>query len=1042
MFSTTVWGIFFNQNKAMKKIIYFLAILILLPLINYAQDISLKGKELFGGMQARHIGPALMSGRIIDVENHPTNPRIIYLGAAGGGVWKSSDSGTTFSPIFDDYAQSIGVVKLDPKNPDEIIWVGTGEIWTRNSVSVGDGLFKSSDGGSNWTKIGFENSERISSIVINPNNTDEMYVGVLGALWSDSEDRGVYKSLDGGKTWNKILYVGPSTGAADVIIDPNNPSVLYTSMWEFRRSGWGFSSGGKTSALYKSIDSGTTWNKIHNGFPEGDLGRIAVAIAPSDNNILYAVLETVEKATNGLWKSSDAGNSWEHLNNDFGLTVRPFYFSRITIDPKNPDVVIKGGLNGSISRDGGKTFKSLGNMHSDIHDVVFDINNSDVLYSGTDGGIYRSWDGGTTFEIVENLPLSQFYHISVDNETPYNVYGGLQDNGSWYGPSSSPGGVNARDWNSVGYGDGFRVLKHPTKNIIYSEMQGAANVWRYDVDKNRTRTVQPMKRKGDPDLRFNWNAPMAISAFVPDRFYMGSQFLHKSEDMGDSWDIISPDLTTNDSTKQDQSSSGGLSVDNSGAENHTTIFTIAESPLDENILWVGTDDGNVQVTKDGGENWSNVTENLVGIPANTWVYHIEASVHGKGTAYAVFEGHTSGDMNPYTLKTIDYGQTWSNIISEDVHGFIRNIQEDYESENLLFLGTEFGLYVTIDGGENWSKFENNMPATAVHFMELQKQTNDLVMGTHGRGVIIIDDISPLRELSQEVLAQDVYFFKNKPFTMLEDSGFSGSFGTETQFVGQSKSSAARIVYYLKKRHTFGKMKMEVFDMEGNKITNLSPEKSKGINVITWGFNKNVPKMAQGKTLSFGGFTSPRVTAGNYKIVLTKGKNTYEQIIEVNYDENSITSLAERKEQEALTETLFNMVEDLAYMVYEINGAMDKAKEVIKEDPKGKKKAQQAYNALSTLLKELVVTTGDNYVASATPELREKMGDLYSNIASTYDKVSGSNRDNFELIAEEFDTAKSKYQEIQNKEVKKFNSYLEKSGKEQTKLKSKKEFLEK
>lgn len=1026
----------------MKKIIYVLAIITLFPIVNYAQDISLKGKELFGGMQARHIGPALMSGRIIDVENHPTNARIIYLGAAGGGVWKSNDSGTTFNPIFDDYAQSIGVVKLDPKHPDEIIWVGTGEIWTRNSVSVGDGLFKSSDGGSNWTKVGFEKSERISSIVINPNNTDEMYVGVLGALWSDSEDRGVYKSLDGGKTWDKILYVGPSTGAADVIMDPNNPSVLYTSMWEFRRSGWDFTSGGRTSALYKSTDSGKTWDKIHTGFPEGDLGRITVAIAPSDTNILYAVLETGEKATNGLWKSSDTGNSWEHLNNDFGLTVRPFYFSRITIDPKNPDVVVKGGLNGSISRDGGNTFKSLGNMHSDIHDVVFDINNSDVLYAGTDGGMYRSWDGGTTFEIVENLPLSQFYHISVDNETPYNVYGGLQDNGSWYGPSSSPGGVNARDWNSVGYGDGFRVLKHPTKNIIYSEMQGAANVWRYDTDKKRTRTVQPMKRKGDPDLRFNWNAPMAVSAHAPDRFYMGSQFLHKSEDMGESWDIISPDLTTNDAAKQDQSSSGGLSVDNSGAENHTTIFTIAESPLDENILWIGTDDGNIQVTKDGGENWINVTTNLVGIPANTWVYHIEASVHGKGTAYAVFEGHTTGDMKAYSLKTIDYGQTWTNIITDDVHGFVRNIQEDYESENLLFLGTEFGLYVTIDGGKNWSKFENNMPATAVHFMELQKQTNDLVMGTHGRGVIIIDDISPLRELGQEVLAQDVYFFKTKPFIMIEDSGFSGSFGTETQFVGQSKSSAARIVYYLKKRHTFGKMKMEVFDMEGNKITDLNPEKSKGINVVTWGFNKKVPKMAQGKTLSFGGFTSPRIPAGSYKVILTKGKKTYEHFIEVNYDKNSITTLAERKEQEALTETLFNMVEDLAYMVYEINITMDKAKEVIKNDSKGKKKAQQTYNVLNNLLKELVVTTGDGYVASAAPELREKMGDLYSNIASTYDRVSGANRDNFELISEEFDTAKSKYKEIKNKEVKKFNSYLVKSGKELTKLKSKKDFLEK
>ncbi len=1026
----------------MRKIIYLLVIVFIVPFTNFGQDISLKGKELFGGLEARHIGPALMSGRIIDVENHPTNPRIIYLGSAGGGVWKSNDSGTTYNPIFDDYAQSIGVVKLDPKNPDDIIWVGTGEIWTRNSVSVGDGLYKSTDGGNNWKKIGFENSERISSIVINPNNTNEIYIGVLGALWSDSDERGIYKSNDGGKTWKNILYIGPSTGAADVIMDPNNSSILYASMWEFRRSGWGFASGGKTSALYKSKDSGKTWNKIHNGFPEGDLGRIAIAIAPSDTNILYSVLETGKKATNGLWKSSDAGKTWKHLNNDFGLTVRPFYFSRITIDPKNPDVVVKGGLNGSISRDGGKTFKSLGNMHSDIHDVVFDINNSDVMHSGTDGGMYRSWDGGTTFEIVENLPLSQFYHISVDNETPYNVYGGLQDNGSWYGPSSSPGGVNARDWNSVGYGDGFRVLKHPTKNIIYSEMQGADNVWRYDVDKNRTRTVQPMKRKGDPDLRFNWNAPMAVSAHAPDRFYMGSQFVHKSDDMGESWDIISPDLTTNDRTKQDQSSSGGLSVDNSGAENHTTIFTIAESPLDENILWVGTDDGNVQVTKDGGKNWTNVTENLVGVPANTWVYHIEASVHGKGIAYAVFEGHTTGDMKAYTLKTTDYGQTWKNIISDDVQGFVRNIQEDYESENLLFLGTEFGLYVTIDGGNNWSKFENNMPATAVHFIDLQKATNDLVMGTHGRGVIIIDDISPLRELTQDVLAKDVHFFKNKPFVMVEDSGFSGSFGAETQFVGQSKNRAARIVYYLKKRHTFGKMSMEIQDMEGNKITSLSPEKSKGINVISWGFNKNVPKMAQGKTLSYGGFTSPRVSAGKYKVVLTKGKKTYEHIIEVEYDKNSVTTLNERKEQEELTETLFNMVEDLAYMVNEINSTMDKTQEVIKKNPKAKKKAEPTYNALNSLLKELVITTGDNYVASAEPELRERMGDLYSNIAGTYDKVSGTNKDNFELISEEFEMAKMKYLAIQNNEVKKFNDYLAKNAMEPTNLKSKDEFLKK
>lgn len=1023
-----------------------LAVALAMPFTGISQDeISLKGKQLFGDMKARHIGPALMSGRINDLESHPTNPRILYAGTAGGGVWKSNDGGATFSPIFDEHVQSIGVVTLDPKNPDQNIWVGTGETWTRNSVSVGDGLFKSTDGGNNFKEVpGFENSERITSVVINPNDTNIMYVGVLGALWSDSEDRGVYKSTDGGATWSKILFVGPATGASDVIMDPKNPNILYASMWEFRRSGWGFNSGGLTSALYKSTNGGSSWDKIHNGFPAGKLGRIAIAVAPSDNNILYAVLETEEKSKNGLWKSTNAGQSWEHLNNDFGLVVRPFYFSRIVVDPKNPDILVKGGLNGSISRDGGNTFKNLGNMHSDIHDLAFHINDSDVIYSGTDGGVYRSWNGGTTFEIVENLPLSQFYHISVDDAEPYNVYGGLQDNGSWYGPSSSEGGVNARDWNSVGYGDGFRVLKHPTKNIVYSEMQGAENVWRYDIDRKRTKTIQPLPKRGDSELRFNWNAPMAVSAHQPDRFIMGSQFVHVSENMGDTWKIISPDLTTNDKTKQDQSSSGGLSVDNSGAENHTTIFTIAESPLDQNILWVGTDDGNIQVTKDFGKTWSNVTPNLTGIPKNTWVYHIEASIHGKGTAYAVFEGHTSGDMKPYAMKTTDYGATWTNIISPDIqeNAFVRNIQEDYVNEDLLFLGTEMGLYVTIDGGKNWSHFTNNMPPVAIHFIDMQKKTNDIVMGTHGRGVIIIDDISPLRELNQEVLASNVHFFKNKPFTMVEESGFAGSFGAETQFVGQNKPTAARIVYYLKKRHTFGKMSMELQDMEGNKITSLDPGKSKGINVVYWNFNTSNPKMAAAKTLSFGGFTSPRASEGTYKVILKKGKDTYEQIIETKYDSSSLSSVNERKEQEALTKELYDMVEDLAYMVYEIGTYQSTAKDVIDADGKGAKESQKYWDALEGLRKDLVVTTGDNYVASAEPELRERMGELYSTVATSYDMVSGALMQNYELIKEEFATEKTRYQTIQDKEGKKFIKVLEKQEMTAPEMKSKEDFLSK
>jgi len=990
----------------MKKII--IASALLFGVFSYTQaqeEIVFKGKELFGDLTARQIGPALMSGRINDMENHPTNDRIIYTGTAGGGVWKSNDGGTTFNSIFDDYCQSIGAVELDPNDPDNTIYVGTGETWPRNSVSIGDGLYKSVDGGSNWKKIGFEKSERIANVIVNPKNSKEVYVAVLGALWGDSDVRGVYKSSDSGTTWNKLLYVDQKTGCADLAMDPNDPNILYASMWEFRRTGWSFESGGDNSALYKSIDAGKTWNKIHNGFPKGKLGRLAIAIAPSNSNILYTVIEAEKDLRKGLYRSDNAGKSWKQLNNDFGITVRPFYFSRIVVDPRNPEVIVKGGLSGSISRDGGKTFKSLGNMHSDIHDITFDIHNSDRMYFGTDGGVYRSWNGGTTCEIVENLPLSQFYHISVDDAKPYNVYGGLQDNGSWYGPSSSPGGINARDWNSIGYGDGFRVLKHPTKNIIYSEMQGAANVWRYDVDNKRSKTIQPLPQKGRPKLRFNWNAPMAVSTHQPDRFYMGSQFLHKSEDMGDTWKIISPDLTTNDKSKQSQEDSGGLSKDNSGAENHTTIFTIAESSLDENVIWVGTDDGNVQVTQDGGLTWINTSMNITGLPKNIWCYHIEASVFDKGTAYAVFEGHTMNNMNAYTYKTTDFGKTWSNIITDEVVGFVRNIQEDYVNPDLLFLGTEFGLYITVDGGKHWSKFTNNMPAVAVHFIDLQKRTNDLVMGTHGRGAIIIDDISPLREINQDVLGEKVHFFKTKPTVINEESNFSGSFGSETQFVGSNPTTAAQIKYYLKKRHTFGKMTMEIQDMKGNTVSELGPGKSKGINIVKWNYRIKQPKVAKGKTFSFGGFASPKVEAGMYKVVLKKGKDTYEQEFELVYDSKSKLSPEDRELQHKTTMKLYDMTQELAYMVYELDAVLEKATEL---------KSKKLIGKLTPLKESLVITTGDNYVGSAEPQLREKMSDLFSKLAGNYDKPSQTELESLSIISERFTNAKKDYAKIKKK----------------------------
>jgi photosystem II stability/assembly factor-like uncharacterized protein len=980
--------------------------------------------EYFGDLKARHIGPALMSGRVSDVELHPKNSNIVLIGSAGGGVWKSQDGGVRFNSIFDGYCQSIGVVTIDPNDPDNTYWVGTGETWTRNSVSMGDGIYKTTDGGKNWTKMGLEKSDRIASIQIHPNNSNIIYAAALGALWGNSDDRGVYKTEDGGKTWNKILFVNNSTGCSELVMDPSNPEVLYAAFWEFRRTAHSFNSGGMNSALYKSTDGGKTWQKLQNGLPKGKLGRIAVTIAPSNPQIVYAVMEAEKKEEKGLYRSDDGGANWKFLNGDFALTVRPFYFSRITVDPKNPDIVTKAGLFGSISRDGGKTFKNLGSMHSDIHDIVFDHANSSKMFAATDGGLYRSLDGGSSMEIIENLPLSQFYHVSLDNRTPFYVYGGLQDNNSWFGPSASPGGIESRDWELVGQGDGFRVYPHPTDpNVVYSEMQGAEAIWRFDVAKQQLKVVKPYPVDGDPKLRFNWNAAITTSKHKPNRLYAGSQFVHVSEDRGDSWKKISPDLTTNDKTKQNQEESGGLSTDNSGAENHCTIFTIAESPLTDQVIWVGTDDGNVQLTQDGGKTWTNLTKNFVGLPSNTWCYHIEASVHGKEIAYAVFDGHAKNDYQPYVYKTTDFGKTWKSIATLEIGSFVRNIQEDYKNQNLLFIGAENGLHISLDGGSNWSPFTNNFPKVAVHYLELHPEKNSLVAATHGRGIIILDDISPLRNISEGLLKSNLTFFETKPFTISEKSNFGGT-ASENQFVGDNPSSNAKISYFLPKRHTFGKMVAEIVDMNGNLVSKLEAGKQKGINTIEWGFNALAPKVAKGKGFSAAG--APTVKAGKYKVKLSKGSEVFEKEIEVQYDPNSTFTLNDRAEQQRVTQELFNFVQDLAYFVYQIDQWDDKVEEFKKKNSSPNKTVDKLALELDALRDKLVVTKGDNYVGAGEPQLREKLNDIYGTISSYYGAPSSTQLENIASLKKQFDSAKTEFEKIKSGNLKAFEKILEKN----------------
>ena len=1007
-------------------------------LLVVAQTPALVAGEYFGDMKARHVGPALMSGRVGDIEGHPSNSNIIYVGAAGGGVWKSLDAGLTFNPVFDDYCQSIGAIAVSPSDPDNTVWVGTGEVWTRNSVTIGDGIYRTADGGKSWKKMGLEKSERISAIEIHPTNGDIVYAAALGGLWGNSDDRGVYKTSDGGKTWEKVLFVNGTTGCSELIMDPTNPEVLYAAFWEFRRTAYSFNSGGLNSALYKTTDGGKTWNKIHNGFPAGKLGRIAVSVAPSNSAILYAVVEA--EKDKGLYRSDDGGANWKFLNGDFGLVVRPFYFSRITIDPKNPDIVYKAGLYGYMSRDGGKTFKSMGAMHSDIHDYWIDPNNSDRLLAATDGGVYRSMNAGVTMQIVEDLPISQFYHVSIDNREPFYMYGGLQDNNSWFGPSDSPGGIEARDWELVGQGDGFRVYPHPTQpHIVYSEMQGAEQVWRYDTKNQQLKNIKPYAGKNDPKLRFNWNTPITTSNNKPDHLYIGSQFLHISNDRGDTWKKISPDLTTNNKAKQQQEDSGGLSADNSGAENHCTIFTIAEAHKNDKVIWVGTDDGQIQLTRDGGTTWTNLTANVKGLPANTWCYHIEASVFGEGTAYAVFEGHTTGDFTPYLYKTTDYGASWTSITTPEITTFIRNVQEDFINPNLLYAGAENGLYVTLDGGGHWSKFTNNMPAVAVHYLELDKKSNSLVMATHGRGIIILDHTDVLRGLTTDALQKSVYFFPTEPFVMSEKSSFGGT-STEHQFVGANPSDNARITYLLPKRHTFGKMSMELLDENGQFVAKLEPGKQKGINTVEWGFNRRAPKSAKGKTLAGGALFAPRVKAGTYTVRMVKGNETFETKIKTQYDPQSPFSLKERESQQQVTQELFDFTQDLAYFVYQLD-QWDAAIEThVNSQSKPAKYLVQLNTAIDAIRDECVVTKGDNYVGTGEPRLREKLGDIYSTIGGYYGAPSSSQLENVAALRDTYTAQQAAFEKLKSGDLKKLAAELAKSGKPAVMIASKEEFL--
>ncbi len=626
------------------------AALFLCTVLCHADDLPYSSATI-SGLGARNIGSATMSGRIsaIAATREPSGKITLFVAAASGGVWKSDDGGTRFRPVFDEQpVQSIGALALDPKD-SKFVWVGTGESWTRNSVSIGDGIYKSTDGGETWTHAGLENSERIAKIIVSAKNSDTVFVAVPGALWSDSPDRGLYQTTDGGKTWKQILKGGNlSTGCTSIAMDPTNPDVMFAAMWDFRRKGWEYRSGGEgptapsASGLFRTTDGGNTWTEItpeaNKGFPKKPYGRIAVAVAPSNAKRVYAFVESPDSA---LFVSDDGGVTWNKRDKSQWMVWRPFYFANLIVDPKNPDRVFKPDGALIVSDDGGKSFAVVGGFlgtHGDAHDVWIDPTNTQVVFVGDDGGMWYSYNGGSKWWKGNNLPVSQFYHVSLDDNDPYRVYGGLQDNSSFVGESQYPGGITNAQWENMYNGDGFWMFQDPADpDYIYAEYQGG-EIGRINRHTHEARNIKPRPNYKEK-LRFNWNTPIALSPNEKGTLYIGAQFLFRSSNHGQTWERISPDLTTNDPQKQKQEQSGGVTVDNSSAEMHTTIYSISESPKDKSLIWVGTDDGNLQLTRDGGKKWTNVIGNVPGLPKNSWVSWVQASNFDAGTAYAAFDRH-------------------------------------------------------------------------------------------------------------------------------------------------------------------------------------------------------------------------------------------------------------------------------------------------------------------------------------------------------------------------------------------------------------------
>ncbi|WP_435181453.1 WD40/YVTN/BNR-like repeat-containing protein [Cellulophaga omnivescoria] len=900
--------------KKLHSLLFFFTVLCL-----SAQDFKM---DYVQDLKPRNIGPGGMSGRVTAIDAVHTNPDIIYAGTASGGLWKSTSGGIKWDPIFDkEVTASIGAVAIQQSNPS-VIWVGTGEGNPRNSLNGGYGIYKSLDGGKNWLPMGLEKTRHIHRIVIDPTNPNIVYAGAIGSPWGEHPERGVFKTTDGGITWKKILFTNNKSGVADLVMDPTNPNKLIAAMWEHKRDPWFFKSGGVGSGLYMTHDGGKNWKKIteEDGLPKGELGRIGIAIARNKPNIVYAL---VEAKKNALYKSTDGGFKWKKINDKSDIGNRPFYYSEIYVDPQNENRVYSVFTYINVSEDGGKNFTQLmpaygadNGVHPDHHAWWIHPENGQFMMDGNDGGLNITKDGGKSWRFIGNLPVAQFYHINVDNEYPYNVYGGMQDNGSWRGPAFvwRAQGIRNSYWQEISFGDGFDVVPDLDDSQFGYTMSQQGNVSRYDWKTGNNYSVRPTPPDAETKLRFNWNSAIGQDPFNNATAYFGSQFVHKTTDKGLTWTVISPDLTTNDPEKQKQSESGGLTMDATGAENHCTILVIEPSSVEKDMLWVGTDDGRVHVTQNGGANWTDVTKNIKGLPEGSWIPQIKASNKNKGEALLVANDYRRFNYTPYVYKTVNYGKTWTRIVDEnDVKSYALSIIEDPETPNLLFLGTDDGLYISFDAGSKWQKWTEGYPTVSTKDLVIHPREHDLVIGTFGRAAWVLDDIRPLRAIAKDktILTKDVALFTPPVAYQAAYQQPTGSrFGADALFNGENKKGGAMLTYFYKKKEKAEKPEADKKEEEkentpakkdgiaskdslqfqffnGNELIRtikIKAPKKTGLHRFYWNMSEKGPERpSRSIRKSKNEPSGQRVLPGNYKVKLTYGTTIDETMLTVKPD---------------------------------------------------------------------------------------------------------------------------------------------------------------